>query len=35
VLQDAWGDAALAGTASAALLGALVIAERTVAAARG
>jgi uncharacterized membrane protein YoaK (UPF0700 family) len=35
LLQGAWGDAALAVPATAALLGALVIAERTVAAARG
>ena len=33
VLQGAWGDAALAVPATAALAGALVIAERTVAAA--
>ena len=33
VLQGAWGDAALAVPATAALLGALVLGERTVAAA--
>jgi len=35
LLQGAWGDAALAVPATAALLGALVIAERTAAASRG
>ena len=35
LLQGAWGDAALAVPATAALLGALVIAERTVAVPRG
>jgi hypothetical protein len=35
LLQGAWGDAALAVPATAALLGALVLGERLVAAAPG
>ncbi|WP_380067319.1 DUF1275 family protein [Dankookia sp. GCM10030260] len=35
LLQDAWGDAALAVPATAALLGALLVAERVAAAAHG